>query len=530
MIPVIDLFAGPGGLGEGFSAYRSPAGDPAFRIALSIEKDSVAHATLKLRSFFRQFAQERIPGEYYDHLRGTLRREQLYSQYPEENTNAEAEAWNAELGNYRRFPSPKIDERIHEGLKGCSDWVLIGGPPCQAYSTVGRSRVIPVDRREGTNNYESDKRHFLYRAYLRVLAKHSPPVFVFENVKGILSAEVAGTRIIDRLLSDLRHPSSAARDEDTSKTDGLEYKIYPLGDYPERPGLSDKDFPSDPADYIVRSEEHGIPQARHRLILLGIRSDISIRPKTLRVHRNKVPMWDVIRDLPRLRSRLSNGGDSGSTWVDAIRLLIGSDAILDPAIDDRVVSVIFSKLNQLRQDLPVGGSFLEWNCRPLIQRGWYVDTRLGGVCNHVSRSHMKSDLWRYFFLACYATVHKKSPKLPCFPASLLPKHDNVVQAKGDDIIFKDRFRVQIKGRPATTVTSHIGKDGHYFVHPDAIQCRSLTVREAARLQTFPDNYFFSGPTTNQYQQVGNAVPPLLARQIAAIVYDLVHCAAQTKAG
>jgi DNA (cytosine-5)-methyltransferase 1 len=133
---------------------------------------------------------------------------------------------------------------------------------------------------------------------------------------------------------------------------------------------------------------------------------------------------------------------------------------------------------------------------------------------------MDSDLWRYFFLACYAAVHKKSPNLSDFPASLLPNHDNVKKVKGKDLIFKDRFRVQVRSKPATTVTSHIGKDGHYFIHPDPLQCRSLTVREAARLQTFPDNYFFSGPTTKQYQQVGNAVPPLLARQIAAVVYNL----------
>jgi DNA (cytosine-5)-methyltransferase 1 len=516
MIPVIDLFAGPGGLGEGFSAFHRGQNTP-FRVALSIEKDPIAHETLKLRSFFRQFSTRNVPEEYYDHLRGKLSSKELYDRFPLEAAAADHAAWNAELGNYDEFPAEKIDQRIRASLNGAKDWVLIGGPPCQAYSTVGRSRVIPVDPKR----YAKDERHFLYKAYLRIIVEHRPPVFVLENVTGILSAEVRGTPIIDRLLSDLRHPVPAAQNGEHGKNNGLEYTIFPLADYSRTQRFWDEGSEASPADYIIRCEQHRIPQARHRFILLGVRSDITQRPQTLRLASKPVKMWQVIGDLPKLRSKLSQCEDSGTNWVTAIRRLQDCKAMCDEAIDDLVLTKIVAKLEKLSEHLPTGAAFLPHHQQPRYRPDWYSDRRLGGICNHVTRRHMESDLWRYFFLACYTAVHKRSPKLASFPSSLLPDHTNVKNSGADEFIFKDRFRVQVKGQPSATVTCHIAKDGHYFIHPDPLQCRSLTVREAARLQTFPDNYFFAGPTTAQYQQVGNAVPPLLATQIARIVCGLL---------
>lgn len=177
----------------------------------------------------------------------------------------------------------------------------------------------------------------------------------------------------------------------------------------------------------------------------------------------------------------------------------------------------------------MGGHFLSTYTpsENLYRAEWYLDKNLIGICNHEARTHISDDLRRYFFAAVFAKIHKRSPNLNDFPKELLPKHKNI-KKKVDETIFNDRFRVQVEGRPSTTVVSHISKDGHYYIHYDPLQCRSLTVREAARLQTFPDNYFFEGTRTQQYHQVGNAVPPLLAKEIAGIVYNALQEIRQEK--
>jgi DNA (cytosine-5)-methyltransferase 1 len=191
-------------------------------------------------------------------------------------------------------------------------------------------------------------------------------------------------------------------------------------------------------------------------------------------------------------------------------------------IDTDVLRILQKTAKALTGSLSIGAEFVQTKAMPKWRRSWFHDHKLKGVCNHTTRSHIAADLWRYYFACCFAKVRGKSPLLTDFPDSLLPQHKNARNPKEEDeVFFEDRFRVQVKNRPSTTITAHIGKDGHYFIHPDPIQCRSLTVREAARLQTFPDNYYFVGPRTQQYMQVGNAVPPLLARALAGVVHNVM---------
>jgi DNA (cytosine-5)-methyltransferase 1 len=506
-IPVIDLFAGPGGLSEGFASFNQP--QPRFHVCLSIEKDEFAHQTLQLRAFYRQFPRNHVPKAYYDFLRSSISRTQLFDAHPDVAERATREAYHAELGE---TSAQEIDSHLSSALAGRQTWVLIGGPPCQAYSLVGRSR------NKGNKTYvpAKDARHFLYREYLRIIAEHYPPIFVMENVKGILSARVNDEPIFQQILRDLKTPYLALPQNDTLRC--YRYNIYSFVK-PVTAGLFD-DSILHPTDYIIKSERYGVPQARHRVILLGVRDDCNGMQIPSLQARPECTVKAAIDDLPRLRSGLSRE-DSPQAWKEELLAIARASWLnqLDPAISRRIISML-DKVRLPRKQR--GAEFLEHTRTPSALRKWYHDRYLNGVCNHTTRGHIPGDLHRYFYAACYAREKGVSPSLADFPEALLPAHNNAREAIENGSLFSDRFRVQLPDRPSTTVTSHISKDGHYYIHYDPTQCRSLTVREAARLQTFPDNYFFCGPRTAQYHQVGNAVPPYLACQIAEIVWNVLR--------
>lgn len=514
-IPVIDLFAGPGGLAEGFAAFRADEKKP-FRIELSVEKDPYAHSTLELRAFFRQFPKNKIPDEYYAYIRQEISKTELFDAWPEESKKAKNEAWLAELGS-EKLSSSEIDQRIKNALGDADKWMLIGGPPCQAYSTVGRSR------NKGIEGYlpEKDTKHFLYREYLKIIARHWPPVFVMENVKGILSARINGDRIFERILEDLHAPLEALRNGGCSTEAGYKYKIYSLAKPVSYP---DSDFQPrfSPADFLIMSERYGIPQARHRVILIGVREDYALAAPIPLSTKKQVSTASVLNDLPKLRSGLSREMDTFELWENRVTSIVDSP-LFDEIYDDQQREV-WDRIGLALSELEAGQVYGRGNEFIQLASGcevdaWYHDKKLNGVCNHTTKAHMVGDLHRYLFASCFAAVHGRSPTLPEFPKKLWPEHKNAHKAKRSGN-FSDRFRVQLASKPATTIMSHISKDGHYYIHYDPAQCRSLTVREAARLQTFPDNYFFEGTRTQQYTQVGNAVPPQLASQIAEVVYDL----------
>ncbi|HKY99876.1 MAG TPA: DNA cytosine methyltransferase, partial [Rhabdochlamydiaceae bacterium] len=272
-------------------------------------------------------------------------------------------------------------------------------------------------------------------------------------------------------------------------------------------------------DFVIRSEEYGIPQARHRIIIFGIREDIFKSSPDILRKKAGVSIEQVIGDLPKLRSGVSQKKDGLVAWQKIIKSIANAKWL--DSLEAPLKKAVLDAVKKFSSKPPRGGAFVRAKVSPKKHKGWYNDKRLKGVCNHESRSHISRDLHRYFFASVFARKKGYSPTLEEFPKGLLPKHKNVREALNGSK-FNDRFRVQVRSWPSTTVVSHICKDGHYYIHYDPAQCRSLTVREAARLQTFPDNYYFEGARTQQYHQVGNAVPPLLAKQIAKIASKVLE--------
>lgn len=519
-IGVIDIFAGPGGLGEGFSSFedRQGSGIHPFELAVSVEKEKSAHATLRLRAFYRLLLRQegQAPKAYWDFLSKASYLKPTNVSHHFSNgpwsglwKEAENEALNLELKKNLSDNQPLFD-RLDAVRARYDEMILIGGPPCQAYSVVGRARQSKV----ADFALKGDPRHFLYKQYLTILSRYQPAVFIMENVKGILTSKVGSQEMFKSIQRDLADPSAALRGGSSSADKAMRYTLLPIHVPQDTDRTADLVL-DNPSGFLIRSESYGLPQARHRVIIMGVREDLMNR------HVAKIPglneadpssTEEALSGLPRLRSGLSRRTDDADEWFSAMererKKVIAAVRNPFPEVASALIGMVPAA------DLPRSSNrYAQGRTSGLAAslRG----ENPGIVFNHQTRGHMESDLGRYMFCAAFAQEYRRSPRSEEFPRVLEPDHEN--WESGD---FADRFRVQRRGIPSSTVTSHLSKDGHAFIHWDPAQCRSLTPREAARLQTFPDDYVFMGSPTDQYVQVGNAVPPALASMIAKVVYEV----------
>lgn len=408
----IDLFAGAGGLSEGFIR----AG---FKPIVHVEMDKAACYTLKTRIAYHHLKKTKQYGKYIDYLKNIINRDQLYAGVPKELLDT---VINLPIGT-------EYNQKIHAAIetlrKGEKIDLIIGGPPCQAYSLVGRAR--------SANGMNGDPRNYLYVQYARYLEKYEPKMFVFENVIGLKSAK-------DGLYLDNMKKLFLKK--------GYEMKLY-----------------------TVEANNFGVLQNRRRVIILGWRKELN--PKlpdleAIRLQSADFTVNDIFSDLPTLQA--GSGKDKDWTYKKESNTYLNSAA---------------------------------------IRNGIEVLTQ------HIARPHTEQDKAIYRI-----AVEKWNQKQERLDYNDLPEK---LKTHKNRHSFFDRFKVVAKNLPySQTIVAHIAKDGHYYIHPDIKQNRSITVREAARLQSFPDDYFFEGVKENAsrtaaFKQIGNAVPPLLSECIARII-------------
>ncbi|MCT4479099.1 DNA cytosine methyltransferase [Bacillus sp. CFBP9009] len=429
---IIDLFSGAGGLSEGFHKEG-------YNIVAQVEKDSWACETLKTRTIFYELQKNNDLELYNKYVQGKKTykniessRDEIFEKYDYLREKLSYEIINKKFGNpandKEATSSRDIVQLINNSLnyhKVNSVNMIIGGPPCQAYSLVGRSRM-------GVNA-EKDNRNFLFYYYLGIVKEYAPEMFIFENVPGILSAKKGEVfKAIQEEFDKIGYTIMSGEDSNHNKN-------------------------------IINFADYGVPQNRKRVLLFGFKNGRNLTYPNYSKFKvdwqHDLTTQNVISDLCKLNP--GEGVDFGS---------------------------------------------LEYNLTNDLNR-FQVSMRESSqvILNHKARPIQERDR-QIYKIAIDKTKKGEKLKYPDLPANL-KTHKN-------EKSFIDRFKVHGENEIPHTVVAHISKDGHYNIHYDLQQTRSLTVREVARIQTFPDNFFFEGPRTAQYVQVGNAVPPLMSEIVA----------------
>lgn len=401
-INFIDLFAGASGMSEGFTK----AG---FNPVAHIEMNEEACFTIKTRASYHYLKSKKRLEVYYSYLKKEITREEFYKNIPDEILTS---VINIEIDDNS---IQDIFKRINAKKQKID--LIIGGPPCQAYSLLGRHH----------ENIENDPRNKLYIQYGRFLKEFSPSAFVFENVPGILSAN-KGQHFRD-LKTYFRK---------------LNYEVY---------------------HNTLDASDYGVVQARKRIIIVGWKKEMDFGFPDFNKILEKYTVNEAFKDLPELRagegSLFTNYKEQKNSYLEKFELRNGIDF----------------------------------------------------VTQHLSRPHNKRDLAIYKTAIQKWNNEKIRLKYPDLPENL-KTHKN-------ESSFIDRFKVVDGKGVSHTVVAHISKDGHYYIHPDEEQCRSISVREAARLQSFPDDFYFEGSRSAAFKQIGNAVPPLMAYAIAKKIKEVL---------